>query len=1211
MKKFIFLITIILTGTFFGQDINQDITPISPQAASFTKYVETPVSHFNGTTGINIPIYNINDGSLNVPITLGYHSGGIKVNEEASWVGLGWSLTAGGQITHIVKGRDDLGSHDFKNRVFPSPFGAVDTAPFPVNFYLANFYNEDGEIENFFDTIWANQNRFDGEADYYAYSFGGYSGKFLVDNGEIYDITGNSILFEFTNTAITATTPEGIVYFFDVIERSYSDEGGFSISTYFLSEISTPLEPDNRITFSYKSFQEVRNGFQAIFIGLPQNSLPPQLPQATEQYINSNATVSNPSGFKKNYSKFQMDERYLDRIDFRNGYVTFEKGPRDDKYGFALTRLKVFAKDNNSPVKDIVFNLGTFNGYRQYGGDYLEDKDDDYYPIAYRKDRLKLNGITDYTDPREPKEHDFSYYEDLQLPYKTSHAADYWGYFNDAYGNRSLIPDYRRYVSRSKIPSTLSNWRGADREPDQENAIAGTLRSITYPTKGTSEFEYELHTYTNLKETGLPDGTVYVPTSASAVDYNEGGVAGYVQKEFEIVAPPNGNDIPPVDISVGLFCNSDILCPANCGTGGSSDANRQYADLYKLNQSTNQWVLMVENSWDGGDVQIYDCNDGNPRMHDYSRRLPEGKYRIRVNYPDNLQGSHNGRNKHSRMSVRYYHLVDENEAQNLENGVGGGIRIAKITNTATDTNSTTEKTYEYQDGIMTRYPVFYYYENKFVHRTVPNPNCPSCVYLDQCAFSYLYSTPVYPFSYSANGSLVGYKKVKEFNKKTDDYNDSQGEIHYEYYVEPDSFFEQSDQVINSPNTNYQGIVTAATLAGTPSIPNLKNGKLKTLTYYYGDTIGGGLTGPFQKRQEYVYDILEERAFWNLKIREQFHNFNFGSGIIAGSDQRLLYWRYTLFPVLLGKVVPVKEIITENDFSRDVYPPVYRLYGQEINTHYDSDEHLFPTKTEHKPNDSNGEVYSTIMVYPQDYNGGSTMIRDLVDANKVNQPIETVTYVEKDQEEMVTSATINTAHNKTVQGFGKLKESLSFEKNERVALSEFKFSNVPTAGNNPHGNGTRSNFSLSLIDPHYDDIPVQTLSYNSNGNIQQIGIRQEKDAVIVWGYNENYVIAKIENAIYVNLNNSQLRAIALATEASNNDNSVANENILKDRLKNLQQEFPESMVSTYTYDPLIGITSMTDPRGYTMTYHYDRYNRLEFVKDADNNLVSENKYNYKN
>ena len=54
----------------------------------------------------------------------------------------------------------------------------------------------------------------------------------------------------------------------------------------------------------------------------------------------------------------------------------------------------------------------------------------------------------------------------------------------------------------------------------------------------------------------------------------------------------------------------------------------------------------------------------------------------------------------------------------------------------------------------------------------------------------------------------------------------------------------------------------------------------------------------------------------------------------------------------------------------------------------------------------------------------------------------------------------------------------------------------------------------------------------------------------------------------------------------------------------------AMVITYTYDPLIGITSTTDPKGSTTYYEHDDFNRLEYVKDGDGKILSKNKYHYK-
>lgn len=59
-------------------------------------------------------------------------------------------------------------------------------------------------------------------------------------------------------------------------------------------------------------------------------------------------------------------------------------------------------------------------------------------------------------------------------------------------------------------------------------------------------------------------------------------------------------------------------------------------------------------------------------------------------------------------------------------------------------------------------------------------------------------------------------------------------------------------------------------------------------------------------------------------------------------------------------------------------------------------------------------------------------------------------------------------------------------------------------------------------------------------------------------------------------------------------------------------YPETaQMSTYTYDPLIGTTSATDPRGETTYYEYDDYQRLMNVKDKDRNIIKHHDYHNKN
>jgi hypothetical protein len=53
----------------------------------------------------------------------------------------------------------------------------------------------------------------------------------------------------------------------------------------------------------------------------------------------------------------------------------------------------------------------------------------------------------------------------------------------------------------------------------------------------------------------------------------------------------------------------------------------------------------------------------------------------------------------------------------------------------------------------------------------------------------------------------------------------------------------------------------------------------------------------------------------------------------------------------------------------------------------------------------------------------------------------------------------------------------------------------------------------------------------------------------------------------------------------------------------------SQINSYTFDPLIGMTSETDVNGKTVYYEYDKLNRLTLVKNEDRDIVKKICYNY--
>lgn len=86
-----------------GQDDSHKPNASKGQAGTGTVNVDP----FTGTGSINIPIYDYNVDGLNFGINLSYSTRGIRVDELASPLGIGWNLSSGGEIAREVKGFED------------------------------------------------------------------------------------------------------------------------------------------------------------------------------------------------------------------------------------------------------------------------------------------------------------------------------------------------------------------------------------------------------------------------------------------------------------------------------------------------------------------------------------------------------------------------------------------------------------------------------------------------------------------------------------------------------------------------------------------------------------------------------------------------------------------------------------------------------------------------------------------------------------------------------------------------------------------------------------------------------------------------------------------------------------------------------------------------------------------------------------------------
>ena len=137
-------------------------------------------------------------------------------------------------------------------------------------------------------------------------------------------------------------------------------------------------------------------------------------------------------------------------------------------------------------------------------------------------------------------------------------------------------------------------------------------------------------------------------------------------------------------------------------------------------------------------------------------------------------------------------------------------------------------------------------------------------------------------------------------------------------------------------------------------------------------------------------------------------------------------------------------------------------------------------------------------------------------------------------------------------------------------------------------------------------------YDDKGNILQYTPEGGIPVSIIWGYNKTQPIAKIENMVYASIPAETITNLQTLSN-SDKDNCMSegcNEQKLRKALNLFRDSLPNAFVSTYTYNPLVGVTSITDPKGFSSYYEYDGEGRLRFVKDKDLNVLQKYCYNYK-
>lgn len=225
----------------------QNVVSTSPQAAAFEKYTDYPVSLYTGVPQVVVPVHVIKLKAMSIPISVSYHSSGIKVDDVASNVGLGWSLNAGGAVSIQANGiLDEFSGFGYqhakyttvKNLSLQTSYSSqsVDCSSILAAEDLIYLY-AGGDIQFLRDV---NFSLDDSEPDLYSFSTPTKSGKFFMDeNGVFQTVPFSKVKIErkYSGTNILGyeiTDDDGTIYQFFWLEESQINSAnncGSAIST--------------------------------------------------------------------------------------------------------------------------------------------------------------------------------------------------------------------------------------------------------------------------------------------------------------------------------------------------------------------------------------------------------------------------------------------------------------------------------------------------------------------------------------------------------------------------------------------------------------------------------------------------------------------------------------------------------------------------------------------------------------------------------------------------------------------------------------------------------------------------------------------------------------------------------------------------------------------------------------------------------------------
>lgn len=1189
LKKYYLPLVILLlvhSGLVIGQnDPYKSVSLVPPTAASLGKYADIPVNTHTGIPTISIPIYTAKLGPLEVPISLSYHAGGLKVLEPSSWVGAGWALNAGGVITRTVQGAPDekLTSQSFVDQDYGHLSGGG---------YAKYLWKEDPNVQ-VNSLVVLNQIAFagaDGEPDLFFFNFNNYSGKFYFnDNGKPIVVPEQDLKITYDyqagrNLSIRSfiiTTPDGTKYHFgitpetndtDPVERSlaYSSgpipytSDGRSISSWYLNKIES-FDAIHTITFQYQPEQYSYPTLSLFSVPYSEN-----LQQGTS------------------YTQIFVDGVKLKKIDFKNGNVQFNPGEiRTDLNAYLPQAIIDLPNTSATALGDITItdNITSTKKY-VFGYDYFRD---DISPmpgidafISYTTDkrRLKLVSLqeksTDNSIVVTP--HFFEYYDDF-VPRRLSFSQDYWGFINGVTNPNTLIPTLTEITNRT-TGEGLRDIPGADRKPYWPAMRGGAIKKITYPTGGSAEYVYEPNDtwVSSLQWTDQERGSIKVGYGTSNETTTE--MVNFNNKPYKFVLNnSNGGGVSSINVN---YSSGPSILALSADPGKTSVITvLMPAGLHNVTLSKNGF---------GGS---YTANGSQAIYYEkipinYSRKEIVGGLRIQKTL------LHDGVSEANNIETNYSYVDDNGKTTGILYSKPSFVQVLKNTGPR----------FLFRDRLVV---------NGRLRQMDFYQDSPDEPYFSLGGDKKALMSPVPLLAMSnSQGNHIGYREVRI--SKVDN-----GYSIYRFYGSP------------IWDNNLTDIANRVYDRGPfPEAPNYPEAPLPF------EYIRGNLQ--YEGHFSQAGKLLKEVNYYPTYVNSN----EITHGIRVYSEGRTgAFSAITEFTLQTAK--KTQEVIDEKIYDLNTNDYLSNLKT----SFYGSSNHS--ELTEVQMTNSKNELLQTKSIYAFDYLPANCIPTDNCKAtldnfttssylqlqiNLSNCPsgdldCKRIKRAEYDLGIMtarqnydaclkaIENAKATCLNNASLQADQLLKPVLSLQSRnmnpviETVSLKNGKLTGAMFYGFDFAANPSsfvyiKKKEAINLSTPSASFVP-STVSNNTiskdaryeteveysfdNGNLVNAKGRDGIENSFIWGYNNSLPVVKAVGANYSTLQN--------AYNASGGDQIL---------LRN-QSSLSKSYISTYTHNPLLGMVSETNPNGRTVKYEYDPIFRLLRIRDHDNNILKQWEYQY--